>query len=64
MKFFEQANADLEVAKSEGLAEQKERISGVKLKAGYKEEINERRHFRGGSGLIKSKKKPIRIWRS
>ncbi len=56
MKFFKRANAELEVAKSEGRADEKERISGVKWRAGYREEINQFRHFRGGPGLIKRTK--------
>lgn len=56
MKFFERTNTELNVAKSEGRAEEKERISGTKLKAGYREEINQFRHFRGGPGLIKRMK--------
>lgn len=53
MKFFERTNAELDVAKSEGRAEEKERISGTKLKAGYREEINQFRQFRSGPGLIR-----------
>ncbi len=53
MKFFKRASADLEVAKSEGRAEGKERISGVMWKAGHRAEINQFRHFRGGPGQLK-----------
>lgn len=52
MKFFERANAELEVAKSEGRADKKERITGSMLKAGYREETNQRRRFQGEKGII------------
>lgn len=45
MKFIKQASAELQQAKLEGSAEQKEYISGVTWKAGYKEEINKFRHL-------------------
>lgn len=56
MKFIERSNVQLEAAKSEGRADKKERITGTKLKAGYREEINQFRHFRGGPDLIKRTK--------
>lgn len=53
MKFIKRSSAELEVAKLEGRADQKERIGGTKWKAGYREEINQFRRFRGEKGIIK-----------
>ena len=53
MKCFKRVSAELEVAKSEGRAEVKERISGVMWKAGHRAEINQFRQFRGEPGQLK-----------
>lgn len=53
MKFFDRANSELKVAQSEGRADKKERITGARLKAGYRAEINQRKLLQGGPGQIR-----------